>query len=363
MLPADDTRLFTVRVREKTPALLLSGGGAFYLAQALAPEGADSDIDLLETEWRSYTTADLSEADVVIAGPGGLPGAGDGPLLRRFAEGGGRVIVFISTGMEGLAASLSTAGIAVSPRSGSGGFLEPERPADGGPLLSGFGPDGLEAFSRLKFVSPPRVTGLPAGTAAVTYSDGSPMLWTERAGSGEIVFAAFDPSPESGDIVLSPWFLPLVQQMALASLTSSPAVEGALVGRTVQVPAGGDCAAVLPDGTEYVDPAADPGGTIAVPAGEIQGFISTTCGGWEAAVNPDCRAESELSAMSAREAADSLGLAAWASAPAAGDVSEAVREAREGREIAEILIIAAALLLAAELAVAQLGRGGEEAAA
>ena len=135
MLPADDTRLFTLRVREKTPALLLSGGGAFYLAQALAPEGADSDIDLLEAGWRSYTTADLSGAAVVIAGPGGLPGAGDGPLLRRFAEGGGRVIVFISPGMEGLASSLSTAGIAVSPRSGSGGFLEPERPADGGPLL------------------------------------------------------------------------------------------------------------------------------------------------------------------------------------------------------------------------------------
>ena len=40
------------------------------------------------------------------------------------------------------------------------------------------------------------------------------------------------------------------------------------------------------------------------------------------------------------------------------EISEAVREAREGREIADILIIAAALLLVAELAVAQ--RPGRE---
>ena len=81
------------------------------------------------------------------------------------------------------------------------------------------------------------------------------------------------------------------------------------------------------------------------------------------AVNPDCRRESQLEYMQAGEAADSLGLAAWASASAGTGVAEAVREAREGREIAEILIIAAAFLLAAELAVAQGAGRGEEAAA
>jgi hypothetical protein len=365
MLPADDRRLFTLKVREKTPALLLSGDGAFYLAQALAPDGADGDVELREKGWNAYTTADLASAEVVVAGPGGVPRSGDAPLLRRFAERGGRVVVFISPGMEEFASSISSLDITVSPRGSAGGFTELEAPRAASPLVPMFGPADIEALSGLRFTAPPRVTGLPAGTAGLTFADGSPFLWAEAAGEGELVFAAFSPVPESGDLVLSPWFLPLVQHMTLAPLSVSPGREGALAGQFVMVPAAGEgCSIVLPDGTEYVDPAGDTAGLVAVPAGYEQGYLSSGCGeGWEVAVNPDCRRESQLEYMQAGEAADSLGLAAWASASAGTGVAEAVREAREGREIAEILIIAAALLLAAELAVAQGAGRGEGAAA
>ena len=363
MLPADDTRLFTLLVREKTPVLLISGGDAFYLRQALAPEGADGDIELSEAGWNGYTTDHLAGADVTVAGPGGRPRPEDAALLRRYAEGGGRVVVFISPGMERFAAGLSSYGLTVTARETDGGFVELERPVTGSPLLSIFSAGDLDGMAGLRFVRTAGVEGIPPGSEALSFSDGTPFVWAERVGEGEIVFAAASPLPESGDLVLSPWFLPLVQQMALASLDVLPGREGALIGASVPLPLTGDegCTILLPGGVEYVDPfPAGPGGG-AIPAGDRQGYLTVDCGGerWQTAVNPDCRLESSMDYMTADEAADSLGLESYAAAPADAGISERVREAREGKEIADVLIVAAAILLAIELAVAQ-RRGGEE---
>ena len=357
MLPADDTRLFTLLVREKTPVLLISGDGAFFLEQALVPDGADGDIDLTGKDWNGYTTADLVEADVVIAGPGGTPRREDTVLLRRFAERGGRVVIFISPGMERFAEGLSSHGITVKAHVRGVGFTELERPGRESPLLSVFSAIDLDGMTGLRFARSAAVAGLPPGSAALSFSDGAPFVWAERSGEGEIVFVAAAPLPESGDLVLSPFFLPLVQQMALAPLSVSPGREGALVGSSVEVEltGNGDCSIVLPGGVEYVDPLRTGAGRLTVPAGEKQGYLVASCeeGDWQTAVNPDCRLESSLDYMTADEAADSLGLEGWAAARADGRISDAVREAREGREIADVLIIAAVLLLVAELAVAQ----------
>ncbi len=364
MLSADDTRLFSVLVREKTPVLLISGGDAFYLGQALAPEGADGDIDLGEAGWSGYTTADLAGADVVVAGPGGRPRSGDAALLRRYAEGGGRVVVFISPGMERFAADLSTYGITVTARETGGGFVELERPGGESPLLSIFSGGDLDGTAGLRFVRTARVVGLPPAVAVLSFSDGLPFVWAERAGEGEIVFAAASPLPESGDLVLSPWFLPLVQQMVLAPLDVLPGREGALIGASVPVPLAGEggCSILLPGGAEYIDPIPAGPGRIVVPAGDRQGYLTVACGGeeWQTAVNPDCRLESSLDYMTADEAADSFGFESYAAARADAGISGTVKEAREGREIADALIIAAALLLVAELAVAQRRGGGGE---
>jgi hypothetical protein len=363
MLPADDTRLFTMLVREKTPVLLIAGG-AFYLEQALAPDGADGDIDLEVKGWGGYTTADLARADVAVAGPGGRPRREDASLLRRFAEEGGRIVVFISPGMEDMAERLSSYDIAVTAGAGGAGFTELERPGREGALLSILSDLDLDGLAGLRFTETALVGGLPRGRAALTFSGGRPFVWIERAGAGEIVFAAVSPVPESGDLVLSPYFLPLVQQMALAPLSVSPGREGALVGSPVEVPAeSGGCSIILPGGEEYLGAQAA-AGRLTVPAGERQGYLTAECGEetWQTAVNPDCRLESTLDYMTAHEAADSLGLESWAAAPADERISASVSEAREGREIADILVAVAALLLVAELAVAQRpGSGGEAA--
>jgi hypothetical protein len=358
ILPADDARLFTLRVRERTRVLLIAGAEDFYLRQALLPDGADGDIELVERSWSGYTTADLAGAEVVVAGAGGHPGADDAAVLRGFAEAGGRLVVFMSPMMEGFVDAISSHSVEISQRAGEKGFAAIERPAPGDPMLSTFGEDDLEGLSDLRFFRSFDVAGLPDGTATLYFSGGGPFVWAEQAGEGAVLFAAAEASAETGDLVLSPYFLPLVQSMALAPLGVAHSKAGALVGEAVALPPGaeGGCTVTLPGGMQYdYAPEAGAGGKITVPTGELQGYLEARCGDdeWETAVNPDCARESDLLQMTPQEAADSLGLDIYSATGAGEGMDERIREAREGREIADLLIAAAAVLLAIELAVAQ----------
>lgn len=364
-LPADDERRFTVNVRERTRALLVaSPGAAFYLAQALDPEGADGDMELRTIGWDEFQSADLAGTDVVVAAPAGADARRDAPLLRRFAGDGGRVVVVIAPGLEELAGAMSAHPLRISMRRRDEGFERLERPGEASALLAPFGREDLDGLARLRMRGSPAVSGVPAGETLLRFSDGTPFVWREATGDGEILFLAAEPSPAGGDLVLSPWFLPLVQQLALARLGPVPGTEGALVGSTIPLPPGlpEGCEVTMPDGSLY-RPAPGGAGAAVAPAGDAPGFLSLSCGErWEVAVNPDCERESDLDCMTADEAADSLGLRDFAVAPAGRETARAVAEAREGREIAGVLAAAAILLLAAELALAQTGRpqAGEE---
>lgn len=361
-LPADDSRRFTIAVRERARVLLLSGGDVFYLEQALEPEGAEGDIALDARLWSGYESADLRDVDVVVAGSAGAAPRRDAPILRRFAETGGRVVVFVAPGLEEFAAALSAHGPGIEFRPRDEGFLEPRRPPAGSGLFLPFGREDLDGFSRLRLRGAPTISGIPAREVLARLSDGSPLVWREEIGAGEAIFVAADPDAEGGNLVLSPYFLPLVQQLVLARIGEAAGTEGALVGGSISIPVrdGKDCSVRRP-GEELYRPAArrdDASGTVVVPAGGEPGFLVVSCGEeWEIAVNPDCRRESILEYMSADEAADSLGLSEYGAAPAGPGIAAAVREAREGKEIAGMLAAAALLLLAGELAVAQFGGG------
>lgn len=362
-LRADDVRRFTVRVRERTRVLLAGGAReGFYLAQALEPDGSRGDIELRAVDWDALQSADLSSADVVFAAPGSADALRAAPLLRRFAEEGKRVVVTVAPGLEGLASALSARSLRIVMRPGGEGFARLEIPDRAEGLLAPFGREDLEGLANLRLRGAAEVRGVPAGEMLLRFSDGTPFVWREEAGDGEVVFLAAAPVPAGGDFVLSPWFLPMVQQLALARLGPAPGSEGALVGGSALLPAGlpPGCEASMPDGSRYlIDPGA--AGRPAIPAGDRPGFISVACGDrWEIAVNPDCRRESDLSQMTPGEAADSLGVREFASAPAGTQTARAVAEAREGKEIAGALAAAALLLLAAELVVAQGGKPASE---
>lgn len=362
-LAADDARYFTLRVREKANVLLVSDGGGFYLEQALSPAGGEGDVALATRGSRELVSADLDRADAVVLGPGRGLERRDVELLRRFVAAGGTALVLVLPEHAGAVERLSRAALSIEFADMPQGYFTIARPERPPGFLAPFGEEDLSALARLRFRRAAFVRGAKPSDVLLSFSTGNPFVWKERLGGGAVVFACIDPRPEAGELVLSPFFLPLVQQIVLAAGAGGAPGDGVLVGEPIIFAGGarGEIAARMPDGSEWrsaPDPGAGAAG-IAVPPAREPGFVTITVGAQvEAivAVNPDCRRESDLSYLAADEAADSLGLAHRTAVGEGSDLPAAVRAAREGKEIALPLLLAAIAVLAAELAVAQRSR-------
>jgi hypothetical protein len=359
-LAADDTRYFTTNVREKVHVLLIADEGGVYLEEALNPGGREGDIAVAKREWRSFTAADLKVADVVILGPGRGPSSGDVEIVDRFVSRGGKAIVLLLGELKSAAERLSAHPLRLEFAEMPQGFFTLMKPASAPGFLAPFDDEDLAALARVRFGCAALVSGVPAEQAALKFSSGNPFIWEERRGEGSVVFAAIDPRPEAGELVLSPYFLPLMQQLVLAEWSGSASAEGVLVGQSIpwRGTTGGEIACELPGGGQFKPERNDAG--ILVPVVADPGFITILDGAEvkaKIAVNPDCRKESELTYLPAREAADSLGLVNRLVVEEGRDLIPAIHAAREGREIAVPLLLVAMALFAAELVVAQREKG------
>jgi hypothetical protein len=359
-LPADDTRYFTLNVRDRTRVLLLADEGGFYLEQALDPGGVEGDIAVVKRGWRAFASADLGAADVVVLGPGRGPAPGDVEIVDRFVERGGKAVVFLVPELKAAAERLSRHPLEIEFAEMPQGFFRLAKPAAAPGFLAPFDERDLEGLARLRFRSAALVRGVPPGSAKLAFAAGGPFVWEERRGGGAVVFAAVDPRPEAGELVLSPYFLPLVQQLVLATGAGRPASEGSLVGEPIfwSGEGGAEFTCALPGGAT-LKPAEESGG-ILVPPVETPGIVTIFAGSevkGKIAVNPDCREESDLAYLDARAAADSLGLRARLVVEEDRDLAPAVRAARTGTEITIPVLLAAMILLALELFVAQREKG------
>ncbi len=405
-LPADDGRFFALHIRDRVGVLLVADGSSFYLEQALSPEESDGDIALVKREWRRLTTDALDGAEAVVLGPGRGPAGSDIELIRRFVEAGGSALVLILPELEALVQELSRFSPEIEFRRTEEGFVTIEPPRAATPVLSPFDEDDIEALTNLRFRSAPAVRGVDRRSVLLRFRDGGPFLWEERLGDGTVVFAAIDPRPGTGDLVLSPYFLPLVQQALLATGKEPQAGEGGLVGApvilsgdfgpeyTCRLPGGGVLSremlessvpphdtiqlpesgvpAVAPAGTPAGDPTGGPvGARMRGPAGDSRGqrvippvdepgFITVNRDSEIVgliAVNPDCRLESDLDGMSGSEAADSLGFASYMVLEEKAEIASSIYHARQGHEISMSFIIVAVILFVLELIVAQRMKG------
>jgi hypothetical protein len=146
-----------------------------------------------------------------------------------------------------------------------------------------------------------------------------------------------------------------------------PAAEGHLVGEPIlwKGAVDGDVVCELPGGRslrpERIEQRASGGaGDLLIPDVDRPGIVTVLADSavrGKIAVNPDCRRESDLTYIAAREAADSLGLGNQLVVEEGEPLAAAIRVAREGREIATPLVILAAALFLAELAIAQREKG------
>jgi hypothetical protein len=372
-LSADDRRFFALDVSEKVNVLLIAGTGGYYLEQALEPEGAEGDISLVSRNWRNFTTADLEDADAVVMGPGRGPLEKDLAILQRFITDGGTALVLALPELENAVRTFSVFSAGIDFIRMGSGFASIELPPTRPPFLAPFDDKDLQALSRLRLRRFAAVRGIPAHATILGLSSGDPLIWKERYGGGTIVFASIDPSPEAGDLVLSPYFLPVIQQAILAAGPEQSPAEGNLVGEPLvwtgsfriqalcRLPGGEEVKPVLSPGR-----AAGRGGaddrfqTILIPPAREPGFVRVYDGSDLAGlipVNPDSRTESDLETVPATEAADSLGLHDATLLGSGREMSAGIHAAREGREISGILIIAVLALFAAELVVAQREKG------
>jgi len=367
-LSADDTRYFTLDVREKTRVLLIADGRSLYLEQALSPGGSEGDIAVAKRGWRTFTTLDLNAAEVVLLGPGRGPAPADVEIVDRFVSGGGTAIVLLLPELTGAAERLSRYPLRFEFADMPQGYLTIMKPAVAPGYLAPFDDEDLVSLARLRFRSAALVSGVAAGAAHLKFTTGNPFIWEEKRGEGAVVFAGIDPRPEAGELVLSPYFLPLVQQLVLTAGRRPPAGEGSLVGEPILWKGAieGDATCELPGGEilkpERVEGGDPPGRTdgILIPGVDAPGFVTILAGSLvkaKIAVNPDCRGEADLAYLSASEAADSLGLADRLVVEEDRSLAPAIRAAREGKEIATPLLLAAMALFVAELVIAQREKG------
>lgn len=361
-LSADDRRHFVLHARKKLEALLVTDAAGFYLAQALSPEGADGDIALTTRDWRNFTTADLDRAEALVLGPGRGPLVKDLELFERFVSSGGRALVLVVPELKATVERLSAFPLAFDFLRVTDGFVSLERPRTVPRFLAPFGNEDIDALMRMRFSRFALVRGVPGGLIHLTFRNGAPFMWEEKRGDGWIVFACIDPGPEAGDLALSPYFLPLVQQAVLATGPGSPKGEGSLVGDPIVWEGSfrGELRCRLPDGTELkpeaVTEAEREGLTAHIPPVAHPGFVTIYDGAGVAgrvAVNPDCRRESDLEVATAEESADSLGIDHFLVLDDRRELASAIHTAREGREISVPLVLVALSLFVAELIVAQ----------
>jgi hypothetical protein len=377
-LPADDRRYFTLRVVERVPVLLVADERALYIEQALMPEGADTDITLEVKRYMEFVSEDLDRADVVVLGPGGGMRRRDVTLIERFVVNGGKAIVLLLPEHEDAVLALSGHPLSFEWMEPGEGFVTIGDPVATPYFLRPLGPETEAAIKKLRFEHAAFVSGVPRGEALLLFSNGLPFMWEERRGKGSILFCAIDPVPEAGGLVLSPFFLPIMQQAVLVKERTAPQ-DGYLIGEAIgwrgavkgearcEMPAGGteaDRMIVLPaavkaqrgEGEDRIE-------ELLLPEASSPGFVTLKDGGDTLAVfavNPDCDLESDLTPASGDEAADSLGLEHYVLVDAGAPLSKAIGTGREGREITLQLALAAILLFVVESALAQKRYEGEE---
>jgi len=371
-LPADDDRYFVLEVSRSVPVLIVRGkrrhgggdgaaAGYFYLERALNPRATgEGEFTVKTVDERDLTASDLPTRGVVIwVDPQKLESRRLG-LLERYVRRGGGVMVFLGGSDRRLwqerrvrqwLGFKSATDRANEVQVGYTSFQQDH------PIFSIFKEEELELLTRTRVRGYVRAAGVAPDSVLAYIGGGDPAVWECARGRGRVLVFAAAPDLESGDIPLSPMFLPLVHtsvsylatsggvQRHRENLAGAPLLFDVVSGGATPVtdllirdPANGPVRPVLFD----------------TPNGETRvicerparvGFyrlVADTTTLAELAVNLDTR-ESDIASSSLPE--DQR----YASVVSTGeDFSRSLQEARQGREVFALFVFLAAMALAAE---------------
>jgi len=380
-LRPDDSRYFALKVEEKMRTLLVADKDKFYLSQALNPDGTETDIELSGLTWDRLTASVIRRYDVVVLGPAISIPMGVVDIIKRFAAGGGKVVVVVSPELKVLASELSNHRLNIRYVDLGAGFENLEKPMKFVPFLKPFSEDDWKGFLSVKFSRYPEVRGVPAREVYLRFANSYPFVWIEEHGMGTVVFVCLDPKVDAGDIVLSPYFLPLIQQLVLSAGDVYESVRQATIGekQVIWGETGEELRAVMPDHAVVKARivSMDEGSHSASMSGagkygraqlyEIgtpssPGYISIYRGENQIEIIPvNCNSnkEGDCRAVELKRFVEALGIEHYKVVADRRNMDEVIMKSREGTELTRVFLILALILVLIEGIVAQRHRMAE----
>jgi len=223
-LPIDDDRYFLLEVSKKIPVTLIRGrkfsgeenknpASYFFVDKALNPRGSgEGEFSVDTIDEPAVTVARLNTKGVVVwTDPTNLGGE-QRELLTRYIHSGGSALVFVGGDRGPVWRSddfRSYLGIQkVTDRLVDGEHLtsfEKEHP-----VFNLFNEEELELLSRSSVRRFVAASGVAPDSILAYFSNGDPAMWECRRGKGRLLVVAMSPDMQSGDLPLSPMFLPLI---------------------------------------------------------------------------------------------------------------------------------------------------------
>lgn len=370
-LSVDDDRFFLLEVSQKVPVTLMRGrkftdegnqvAAYFYVDKALNPRGSgDGEFGVTVIDEKDLTASSLPQKGVVVWTEPKELDRNRFELLRRYVAGGGALLVFLGADRKGLWRDERFAEFLgfqkpvmreSTPPQGFSAFQKAH------PVFHLFNDEELELLSASRIRQYIAVSGIAPDSILAYIGAGDPGIWECRRGEGRVIVVAASPDMPSGDLPLSPMFLPLIHTAVsyLASASGSESHEENLAGDDLffDLPRTWDrqgALRVVGDGGEekvpvlFEGPQAETRAMVSHP-GDV-GFydlLSDTTVVSRAAVNVDTR-ESNLNPRAFDEG--DMGLARIIDI--SGDLAADLQRERQGREVYGLFLLLAISALALE---------------
>jgi hypothetical protein len=380
-LPADDVRPFVLQVPQRLEVLLAHGadrdglgrGGWRYLARALDPAADAQGLFRVRTlPADSLRDGDLAGVDLLVLVDPGPPGRRLNAALASWLASGGALLLMVGDAAQETDLRDGWLPLLDLPRQATwvvreDGQAERAAVVDAAhPVLAGLGAEPLKALTAARWS---RYFALEEGPARVVLATdaGAPLLLEGRRGEGRWALLPFHLRRDATDVMLNPVFLPLIQRLAATLATGGGAAAEVVVGEQPVLSLDphelglrpGDTTDRLvvrtpPDGA--VHRAAllwrDGAAVLAAPREERAGFYVFLGGadtlGVVAAVVPASESSPQVEAP--ETVADRLRAAGISRVLDLGDGGpEGLGQALAGRDLARWLLVAALILMAAEL--------------
>jgi hypothetical protein len=229
-LPIDDDRYFLLEVSRSVPVTVIRGrrrlaegpgsgdisgaAGFFYLEKALNPRASgEGEFAVKTIDEKDINAAALPGRGVAVwVNPRSLP-ANRLSLLERYVTRGGGLMIFLGNGDRRLLQDkqlrefLGMRAAAERTNQTRVGYTSFQK---NHPVFSIFSEEELELLTRTRVRDYVAARGVSPDSVLAYVAGGDPALWECARGKGRILVFAAAPDLESGDIPLSPMFLPLI---------------------------------------------------------------------------------------------------------------------------------------------------------